>query len=451
MAKDTELIDITQFIIDYLKIARRMWMWFLILCLAGSSVFYVKAKVQYRPMYTASATFTINIYEDQGMGSETTAFFDNEAAEQMATTFPYILTSSILQRRVAEDMGTAGVVGQISADVLPNTNLFTISVRDTDAKRAYATLRSVVNNYPEISEVVIGKTSMEMLDETGIPENPDNPQSFIKSAVKGAIFGVLAAAAWVLLLLFTRKTIRREEEIVRRVNTACLGTIPQIKMKRRTRKTTGAKILITDPKIEEQIHENLRMIRNKVEYHMNQYEQKVFMITSAIAGEGKSTVSVNLALSFAKTGKKVALVDCDLRNPSDREILGLGEGVGLLEVLNKEMKLKEAVLKHTDMGMTDDIKFMFLPGGKAIQDGSVLLGSVTMEKIIGGLKDWADIVILDCAPAGILTDAAILAQYADAAIFVVRKDFARVDHILDGMEHVAESRTPIIGSILNGA
>ena len=185
--------------------------------------------------------------------------------------------------------------------------------------------------------------------------------------------------------------------------------------------------------------------------HCNQYEQKVFMITSAIAGEGKSTVSVNLALSFAKTGKKVALVDCDLRNPSDREILGLGEGVGLLEVLNKEMKLKEAVLKHTDMGMTDDIKFMFLPGGKAIQDGSVLLGSVTMEKIIGGLKDWADIVILDCAPAGILTDAAILAQYADAAIFVVRKDFARVDHILDGMEHVAESRTPIIGSILNGA
>ena len=85
-----------------------------------------------------------------------------------------------------------------------------------------------------------------------------------------------------------------------------------------------------------------------------------------------------------------------------------------------------------------------------MKDGSEHLESVRMKSIIESMKKWADFVILDSAPAGLLTDAVVLAQYADGAIFVVRKDYAKVDHIMDGMEHLAESRIQIIGGILNG-
>ena len=450
-SQEPELIDITEMLSDYFRIFRRMWAWVLILTLLGTGIFYIRARVQYQPRYTASATFTVNIPRDQqGVGeSGTVAFYNNSAAEQMAKTFPYILTSGVLKRKVAKDMGTGSVTGNIQADVAENTNLLTISVTDRDAGRAYAILQSVIKNYPEISEVIVGKTNMEMLDETGIPPEPDNPKEFKKSALKGGLFGFLIAALWTALLVVTRRTVRKESDIHRWMHTRCLGTVPEIHEKRRSG-TSQTRMVLTDPKVEEKLQESFRMIRNKVEYHAHEYHLKTFLITSALAGEGKSTIAVNLALSLAQAGKKVVLIDCDLRHPTDRKILNLDPGEGLGEVLEHKKKLAECIIKSKDMGLDPEMRLMFLPGGTSLRDGSELLGTEFMHRIISRMEEWADYVILDSAPAGLLTDAVVLAQYADAAVFVVRKDFARVDHIMDGMEHLAESQVQIIGGILNG-
>ena len=450
-SQEPELIDITEMLSDYFRIFRRMWAWVLILTLLGTGIFYIRARVQYQPRYTASATFTVNIQRDQqGVGeSGTVAFYNNSAAEQMAKTFPYILTSGVLKRKVAKDMGTGSVTGNIQADVAENTNLLTISVTDRDAGRAYAILQSVIKNYPEISEVIVGKTNMEMLDETGIPPEPDNPKDFKKSALKGGLFGFLIAALWTALLVVTRRTVRKESDIHRWMHTRCMGTVPEIHEKRRSG-TSQTRMVLTDPKVEEKLQESFRMIRNKVEYHAHEYHLKTFLITSALAGEGKSTIAVNLALSLAQAGKKVVLIDCDLRHPTDRKILNLDPGEGLGEVLEHKKKLAECIIKSKDMGLDPEMRLMFLPGGTSLRDGSELLGTEFMHRIIARMEEWADYVILDSAPAGLLTDAVVLAQYADAAVFVVRKDFARVDHIMDGMEHLAESQVQIIGGILNG-
>ena len=450
-SQEPELIDITEMLSDYFRIFRRMWAWVLILTLLGTGIFYIRARVQYQPRYTASATFTVNIQRDQqGVGeSGTVAFYNNSAAEQMAKTFPYILTSGVLKRKVAKDMGTGSVTGNIQANVAENTNLLTISVTDRDAGRASAILQSVIKNYPEISEVIVGKTNMEMLDETGIPPEPDNPKDFKKSALKGGLFGFLIAALWTALLVVTRRTVRKESDIHRWMHTRCLGTVPEIHEKRRSG-TSQTRMVLTDPKVEEKLQESFRMIRNKVEYHAHEYHLKTFLITSALAGEGKSTIAVNLALSLAQAGKKVVLIDCDLRHPTDRKILNLDPGEGLGEVLEHKKKLAECIIKSKDMGLDPEMRLMFLPGGTSLRDGSELLGTEFMHRIIARMEEWADYVILDSAPAGLLTDAVVLAQYADAAVFVVRKDFARVDHIMDGMEHLAESQVQIIGGILNG-
>ena len=191
-------------------------------------------------------------------------------------------------------------------------------------------------------------------------------------------------------------------------------------------------------------------MRNKIEQHAKRYNNKTFLFTSALAGEGKSTIAVNFALSLAQAGHKVALIDCDLRHPSDRAILGLEMGPGLGEVLQKKAKLSERILTEKEIGMDDSMKFRFLPGGDSMEDGAELLGTRHMQIIIDAMENWADYVILDSAPAGLLTDAVVLALYADSAVIVVRKDFARVDSIMDGMEHLAESKIQIAGGIING-
>ncbi len=445
------LIDIVEILSDYLRIARRMWVWIILLTLFGGIIFNVRARLNYQAMYTASATFTINIQQDQqNENSGSMTYFNNSAAEQMAKTFPYILTSGVLRRKVAKDMDTAAVTGTISAGVQENTNFLTLSVTDRDAGRAYATLQSVIKNYPELSEVIVGKTNMEMLDETGIPEHPNNPKNFRRSTIKGAAGGFLLSVLWAAILIVTRRTVRKESDVHRWMHTRCLGTIPFIHEKRRS-KSSRTRIILTDPKVEDKLQESFRVVRNKIEYQAREYHMKTFLITSALAGEGKSTVAVNLALSLAQTGKKVALIDCDLRHPTDRQIFGLEEGEGLGEVLDGGKELKECLLNSKKLGLDEQMKFMFLPGGATKSDGSELLGTKEMERVITRLEKWADYVILDSAPAGLLTDAVVLAQYADGAVFVVRKDFARVDYIMDGMEHLTESQVQIVGGILNGA
>ena len=443
---EVELIDITELLYDYIKIICRMWVWLLIFCVLGAGLFYYRAKKQYVPFYTAAATFAINIWEEQ---QSTASYYDNAAAQQMASTFPYILTSGVLRRQVEKDLGGAVGIGSIRAEVEANTNFLTLSVTDTDPESAYIVLQSVIKNYPSLSEVIIGRVRMVQLDETGIPTSPDNPANFKSQTIKGGLYGIILVAGWAGLILLLRKTIRKEADVQKWMNIKCFGSIPQIHDRKRT-KAQNRRIVLTEPRIEAAFLEPLRIIRNKIERYVNESGKKVFLITSALAGEGKSTVAVNLALSLALAGHKVALIDCDLRHPSDREILGMKDGDGLWEVLTGKAKINSCIIRASALGVDSGIDLMIIPGGNPLDDGSELLGSRKMGALVDSVKKWADFVILDSAPTGLITDAVVLAQHADAAIFVVRKDFAKVDHIMDGMEHLAESGIPIIGGILNG-
>lgn len=450
--KQTEegLIDIVGLLTDYFRTLRRMWIWVLILAVAGGAFSYIRSYMTWSPRYTASATFTITASQD---GSDSTtgsyAFYDNSTAEQMANTFPYILTSGVLSRRAAETMGRETVSGQITASSEANTNLFTMSVTDSDAGLAYETLQAVIQCYPEVSEVIIGRTNMQLLDETGIPAYPDNPRDGKGALVKGAGAGALLGLLWAGAVTISRMTVKKKEDFQTRAHMKCIGEVPQVAMKKRSRESRNV-LNILNEKTDPAFEEAMQLVRGKVEYSAWRHHSKTILVTSALAGEGKSTLAVNLALAFSKSGKRAALIDCDLRHPSDRKILGLEEGSGLYEVLTREARLGDVLLTGKDMEMDEEFKFCFLPGGKAAEDGSRLLGSERMQKVIETVQEKVDYVILDSAPAGLLTDAGVLAQYADSAIFVIKRDFASTTHIMEGLEELSESRVHLIGGILNG-
>ena len=450
--KQTEegLIDIVGLLTDYFRTLRRMWIWVLILAVAGGAFSYIRSYMTWSPRYTASATFTITASQD---GSDSTtgsyAFYDNSTAEQMANTFPYILTSGVLSRRAAETMGREAVSGQITASSEANTNLFTMSVTDSDAGLAYETLQAVIQCYPEVSEVIIGRTNMQLLDETGIPAYPDNPRDGKGALVKGAGAGALLGLLWAGAVTISRMTVKKKEDFQTRAHMKCIGEVPQVAMKKRSRESRNV-LNILNEKTDPAFEEAMQLVRGKVEYSAWRHHSKTILVTSALAGEGKSTLAVNLALAFSKSGKRAALIDCDLRHPSDRKILGLEEGSGLYEVLTREARLGDVLLTGKDMEMDEEFKFCFLPGGKAAEDGSRLLGSERMQKVIEAVQEKVDYVILDSAPAGLLTDAGVLAQYADSAVFVIKRDFASTTHIMEGLEELSESRVHLIGGILNG-
>lgn len=444
---ELDKIDITFLLMDYLRTLRMMWVRVAALAIIGAVIMGLIAYKNYEPMYTASTTFTIKIRD--GQGSTTSTYYDNSAAEQLAKTFPYILTSGVLQRRVAGELGVSSISGRISAQAVENTNLFTLSVQDRDPENAYQILQAVINNYPSLSESIIGKVNMKVLDESGVPTTPSNSRDLKESIEKGVIAGGALGLLWVLAVTLLRKTIRREEDCIKRVNQRCLGGVPYVRFKKRS-KHVEKRLNILDENIDPEFKESIRIIRNKVERSAKEHGLKTILVTSAMPGEGKSTIAVNLALSLAQEGKQVVLMDTDLRNPSDSEILSFESECGLIDFLRGDINPKDCMYSASSIGIDKKMPFFFIPGGKAIGDGDNYLGNRRMRLIIESLQDHVDYLILDSAPAGLLTDASLLAQYADGVVFIIKKDYAKTDDILQGMEHLAEGKIHMIGCVLNG-
>ncbi len=436
---DDNKIDITRTIEDAFKGLKKLWWIFILLISLFSGLFYLRARQSYVPMYCAEATFTININSGYSNG----AYYNSAAASQLSKTFPYILTSGVLSDLVAEDLGLSYVPASISAYAEEDTNLFNLQVKSTDKEIAYKVLESAIKNYPQVAEYVIGASQIDILQESGVPDKPYNIPSFRNSALKGGLFGGALGIAIIFIYAITRNTIRRQEDLKKLLNVKCIGTVPHIEFKKR-KKDFDNTISLKNDKVSPVFTEAIRVIRTRIERATIELGAKAILITSAIPKEGKTTLSYNIAESLAMKDYKVILLDCDLRNPSVAERFGLSmDKPGLSEYLMNRASLKDCLYKIPGTGL------YFISAGKPSNEASELLASIRMRKLIEALKEEVDYIILDTAPAAMLADASDVASYGDSAVFVVRQDYSKVYHIMEGVERLSESKLPIIGCILN--
>ena len=155
---EIEKIDLIEFLRGFQYGIKKMWWLVLVLALIFGLNSYIKARKNYTPVYMASATVAVTTID----GSP--AYQNNASAQQMADVFPYILTSGVLKDVVAKDMKLDSVPGSISVQAEEGTNMLTISVSGTNAELSYKTLKSVIKNYPEVAQFVLGNTTLKILD-----------------------------------------------------------------------------------------------------------------------------------------------------------------------------------------------------------------------------------------------------------------------------------------------
>lgn len=434
------LIDIAGLLDDLVKGAVHMKWKFLILIVICTGIFCGYKRLTYAPYYVASSTFTIS----SSISSENSnTYVENAAANQMAKSFPYILKSGALKSVVAEDLGLQSVPGKIEAEVMENTNLFTLKVTASDAQTAHKVLQSVVKNYPSVAEFVIGSSKLTLMDETGVPTSPANPFSFRHEIIIGILIGIFLCILLDLLLAFGKNTVKKEEDFKKLFHIKSLGIMPRAKFHKRRTKTEEL-VVLDNPRLPRNFLESARTVRRRIERARKETGMRSFLVTSAMPGEGKSTVSANIAIALAMKGYRVILVDADLRNPSTAKVLGMTEqSIGTLEVMKGEAAIGDAVQQYKDTSV------MVLAGSNPIQDTSTVLSGKNMRQFVKELEAQADFVIVDTPPSALLSDAAIVAQYVDGAVFVIRQDYTDVDRILEGMEILSGSGVTINGCILN--
>lgn len=439
-------IDFLQLLIDVIDgIRRQGWILLAVMSIVGTVCFFV-ARFNYKPYYEAYTSFTVNTMSTVNYNSRSQK---NNVTNKMGQIFPYILTSDALKSLVMEDMGFGDekdLPAKIMASVVRDTNLVTLKVRSDDPQFAYDTLRSVLRNYPSISDVAIGDVTLKQMDESGLPTVPANSPMSKKAAAVGMLLCFLIYTAWLVIKSITRKTIRSESELTKYFNTQYLGNLPSVVFKKRS-KNQNQTVTIDSEGIPFAFVESVRSIRHRVEREAQKYNAKIIIVTSALQSEGKTTTATNLAIALANRKHNVLLVDGDLRNPSVLPALGM-EPVekGMVDLLSERCKFNDILMSYKERK-----HLALLPGGKLIDNPTALWTSQNAEKLFKKLSEMSDYVIVDAPPSAIVSDASLIARLADGCVYVVRQDYAGIDTLREGMEMFSGTGCKLLGCVLNHA
>jgi capsular exopolysaccharide synthesis family protein len=192
------------------------------------------------------------------------------------------------------------------------------------------------------------------------------------------------------------------------------------------------------------VAEQFRALRGRIDAIASDRPTKTIVVSSAFPGEGKTTASVNLAAVTALSlGRRVLLIDCDLRKPKVHSVLGLRPQSGLAEVLRKEATLDDAVMK------VEGGNFEVLPVRGRPSNPSELLGSDEMRELIDVVSERYDRVIFDSPAALGLPDAKAISEISDGVVLVVRADFTAAQDVESMLEMLGRDR--VLGVLLNGA
>lgn len=189
--------------------------------------------------------------------------------------------------------------------------------------------------------------------------------------------------------------------------------------------------------------ESYRVLRTNIQYSSIDKKIERILVTSSEPGEGKSTTSGNLALTFAQDEKKVLLIDCDLRKPSIHKKFKISNNLGLSNVILDKSKLSKALVKRSEY-------LDILPSGKVPPNPSELLGSKALEELLDELDDVYDVIILDTPPVHAVTDAQILSTKVDGVLLVVRAEKTKKDSVIAAKESLQKVNANILGAVLNG-
>ena len=278
-----------------------------------------------------------------------------------------------------------------------------------------------------------------VVDKGRIEDKPAKPNRLLIVLI-GLVLGTGLAFGYVLIRDYFDNTVKTPEDIQRK-NINVLAWIPKIDIF--TGRGKVEFIVANQPKSIPS--EAFKALRTRVQFsNIDADLFKTLLITSATPQEGKTVVSVNLAGSFAQTGKKVLLVDCDLRKPRMHTIFEADKKPGLVDYLFNQASLNDIIRPSN---MVDNLSFV--ASGTIPPNPAEILQSKAMLKFLDDMRSMFDMVILDSPPIISVTDSEILSRVADGAVLVVKAESTEVELMRHAVELMRNERSPFLGVVLN--
>ena len=397
------------------------------------------------PLYASSVTLYVSAQAKTG--DLVTAYQGALLSQQEVQSYSDLLGGPMLARTVASDLGlhmtAAHLAGEISTRPIPQTVLLTATVTDPSPRRAQQIAASVGRQFVKLVSALErppggGKPTVHVtvVAPAELPASPVSP-SRSRNVGLAAALGLLFAIGLTAARRSLDTTIKSVDQLsATTAQKPVMGTIPFTSAARKHPLITGGQRSGRRTEAFRKICTNLQFIDVDVPH-------RVLLFTSALPEEGKSSTVCNLAIALARSGKRVIVVEADLRRPRATGYLGLPNGVGLTDILLGRAAIEDAVQTWGEQ------EFTVLASGPAPPNPSDLLGSQRMRLLVDQLRREYDMILIDAPPVLPFADAVAAAPACDGVIVIVRHGKTRADHVRRAAESLAAVGSQILGSVLS--
>lgn len=286
--------------------------------------------------------------------------------------------------------------------------------------------------------------NIRIIDLAVTPKSPIKPRVRL-NLLLGMVAGLLLALGMAFFLEFIDDSLKSIDEVERVIRKPVYGIIPRIPDYRKEPEAARpvSANLVTHYSPKSPISEAFRTLRTNIHFADPDQQLTSLLITSAGPSEGKSTIVSNLALTFANTGRRTLLLDCDLRKPNVHNIFETQRDPGLTNVLMKESSWKD-VLRETKIP-----NLYMIPSGPIPPNPTEMVGSQGMKDLIEQFKTEFDLILLDSPPVVAVTDAAILSVVVDATLLVVELGRSRASGVNRALDLLEKVKANLMGIITN--
>ena len=459
-------------LLDMLHILRRRW-WVIIVCFILAVI--ICAVVTYNfivPLYKAETTLFAG-KEPSKIASLDIS--DLNLNQRLVTDYREIVLSRLVARQVIEeldlDMTVMTFQRRVTVEAVRDSRFFKIAFESTSPKMAMDVANALGRAIIEKAADIIDVQNVIVIDAAELPTKPIKPNKTLNIAI-AALLGLMFGVFLVYFLELLDRTVKTDKDVQRHLALSTIGEIPLFEGEDRSSKKGVARIIkrslwrlnpnskgtdsantskslisLLDPKAP--ASEAYRSLRTNIGYTSVDKQVQTIVITSAGPEEGKTTTLVNLAISLAQLGKKVLVIDADLRKARIHKYFSLPNDNGVTDIIVNKYKVKDAVKKIEEVD-----NLYVITSGAYPPNPAEILESKKMADLLETVRTDYDIILIDTPPVGQLTDAAILGKMADGVILVIASGETHIDFAKHAKSRLEKVNARVLGAVItkiNGA
>lgn len=394
------------------------------------------------PIYQSTAVILTGIVE-----SDEIVESNLELNSKLITTYTEIIKSKTVLKNVIDTLELECTVQELKDEIdvskIANTDMISITVKSNEAQKAALIANEIATKFIEQIKKIYNIENVDIIDKAEVESNPIDTNK-ANSIVTYALIGLTLSVVMVFIIFYLDTTLKCESQI-EELGLTVLATIPQ-NIKKEGKRMND---ILTYKNSNPVVSENIKMLHANLQLINKEENIKTIMITSSVQKEGKNFVAANLAITFTQLGKKVLVVDCDMRCGVQHKLFNLTNENGLANLLMDNTKNKIDYKKY--IKLTEIPNLYVITSGIIPPNPSELLSSKIFEEFVIDVKQEYDLVVFVLSPVTVVADALIVAGKVDKTVIVTRIRTTPIEELEKTKKMLENIGGNIAGVVVTGA